>query len=112
MSACPCCGAAASLELTVDLNTNTLIHKQSYQHTTRQRAEFLHILVKRYPGTVSYDSLIRGLWGVTEPEVPKQTIKVLAHECRKLLHKIGFDIHCVVGFGLRIEPIREAQRAA
>lgn len=100
---CPCCGAAVTARLPiVDLNTNTLAHDGVTFRVTPQHAELMTVLLERYPGTATYDHIIRRMWNVAEPEAPRIILKVLKYSLCRNLRKIGYDIANIPGAGYRL----------
>lgn len=103
---CPCCGAAVQRKLPlVDLDTNTCSFAGERVGLTPREAELAYTLVQRFPAVVSYDSLIRTVWGSTEPESVASVLKTMkCRLCRKM-RKIGFNIRVVYTRGYALERI-------
>lgn len=103
---CPCCGSVTGTRLPiVDLNTNTVAWGDKATKLFPIQAEILHLLVRRFPGTVPYDTVISRVWGVDEPANGAE-VSMKVHLCgmRRRLEKadIRFKIKTVWGEGYRL----------
>lgn len=103
---CPCCRQRVETKLPiVDLNTNTLSFGDTHVHLSPQKAEILTVLLERFPAAVSHDTLIRRVWGITEPEKPLIILKTLKCALCRVLRKIGYDIVNTPHVGYKLEKL-------
>ena len=82
---CPCCGNECSIDLAVDLNTNTILIGEKKIKANPQQAELLTILLADWPRTVSYSSIISRIYGVNEPDAAIRSIYTVACRVRSYL---------------------------
>ena len=103
VDACPCCGAELQNQRPrVDLNANVFLHKGAQIHLSPTQAELMETLIRRAPGIVSHDTLIRHLWGQDEPADPRKNIQVHVCRLRVLLAPLGVSIVNVLDTGYRL----------
>ena len=103
VSTCPCCGAALqNRRPRVDLNANVFLFKGVQIHLSPTQAELMETLIRRAPGIVSHDTLIRHLWGQDEPADPRKNIQVHVCRLRVLLAPLGVSIVNVLDTGYRL----------
>lgn len=100
---CPCCGAEIKNQRPrIDLNTNTFLYRTHTIPLRKRSAELLEILIKRSPGVVTHDTIIRCLWGQNEPGHPAKNIQVQVCRLRQLLKGTGVSIVNIVDVGYRL----------
>jgi DNA-binding winged helix-turn-helix (wHTH) protein len=102
---CPCCGGETERPFVVDLNANVISCGGNRVALRPQIAEMLYALARDYPKTVRYEKLINSVWGMNEPQCPREQLRVLASYARADLASIGLRIGCrpKVGFFLTMD---------
>ena len=102
-SSCPCCGAALNNQrMHVDLDTNTFLFREHSVPLGPVQAEVLEVLVRRSPGVVSNDAMIRAVWGIDEPVHAKKNVEVHIYKLRKHLAPAGVAIKNIFGVGYQL----------
>lgn len=102
---CPCCGRPYDKSLGVDLGSNLLYCAGAVVQLTATEAEIAHMLVERFPRTVSVESLIWGIYGPGEQK-HKNTdaiIKVMVCKLRKKVAPVGLAIKVGYTRGYRLD---------
>jgi len=101
---CPCCGQPIpEHRLLMDLNTNILVYgDREIEIRPPQVAEVMHVLVEKWPMTVSNNDLSYALWGMHEPERVLDNIQVHISRARKLIAGTGMKIETIGGRGYRL----------
>lgn len=100
---CPCCGAALDeKQVSVDLNSNTLIVAGRAIQLRPKDAEMMSVLLATYPRVATTDSLITGVWGHLEPDCARGVLRMYIFRLRKALE--GTDVHIsnVMDIGYRV----------
>lgn len=100
---CPCCGAELqNQQPRVDLNANVFLLRGVQIPLSPTQAELMETLIRRAPGVVTHDTLIRHLWGSDEPADPLRNIRVHVCRLRVLLAPLGVSIINVLDVGYRL----------
>lgn len=102
MNLCPCCGARATSELLVDLDTNQIAYKGQFIRVPAKCAELAYVLVQRYPRTVSFGALISKMWEEHEPVDSKNALRIYTCLLRRSLAKIDMDVVAIRNVGYRL----------
>jgi DNA-binding response OmpR family regulator len=91
---CPCCGRPVENRMSVDLGSNRFYSGGAMVQLSPSEAELGHMLVESYPRTVSYESLLWGLYGPSDEngKNPDKTLQVFIAKLRKKVGKIGVSI--------------------
>lgn len=107
---CPCCGATLkNQQPRVDLNSNHLVFRGRTVALSPKQAELMESLLRRAPGVVAHDTLVRHLWGRDEPADPAKNIQVHVHRLRRVLAPLGISIINVLEVGYRVAIEEGAQ---
>jgi DNA-binding response OmpR family regulator len=101
MTHCPLCGHDCSNlddDFVVDLDSNTIRAGGQFRTVRPAMSEMAYILRKRYPGGVSREALINGLYGarIDDPPPPK-ILDVYASRLREALRGTGWTMGRSVG---------------
>jgi len=98
---CPCCGGPVDPnKFIVDLNTNTFCYNGHSIVLRPKTAEFLSVLLSKYPGAASMNEIASGVWGALDaPDDVRGNIHVYLCIARKFLEPIGVKIESAWGAG-------------
>lgn len=106
MSLCPCCRQPfAPLQATVDLNTNTLVHRDRQLRLPPRSAELASILVEFAPMVAPRETIMQRLYG-RSPDIasPEDGLKRHVRELRGLLPAIDLAVNTARGVGYQMVP--------
>lgn len=112
---CPCCGQQTPpTKVHVNLDWNALYRGDREVGLTQQEAELAFILVRRMPGVVERDTMVRQLWGNQEPNNARTHVNVVIYRLRKKLRRVSIDIvnHWNQGFSMAVRPLPRTERTS
>lgn len=101
--ACPCCKSIVAVSLLVDLNTNTVAAPGHQIKLWPKEAEILYTLWRKFPATVSRNSIMIALYGVLDEPETDQVLTVLVANIRRKVKETPIKIKAVHKRGYRLE---------
>jgi hypothetical protein len=78
--------------LSVDLQANIVTHGDRVSRVTPRVAELLHVLTAAYPGPVTVEAVITGIWGTERPRSAPTALRNAIGEARKAIAVLDWEI--------------------
>lgn len=89
---CPFCGGPVVNNLKIDIGEQIAFVGEKHARFHPLQTDILYILNQHFASWVGLEVLIKGAYGASFPEDPKQSVRVAMAQMRPKLKKLGIQI--------------------